>query len=94
MGFANGRHRKKRIQSLIQDQRLIEGHEQLKSYITNYYKRLFGAPEDSSFSLDETQVADIPQLSITENDLLTAPYTEEEVQEAIFFKWNTIKLWG
>jgi hypothetical protein len=37
-----------------------------------------------ALSLDETQIADIPQVSMAENDLLTAPYTEEEVQKAIF----------
>ena len=52
--IANGRHRKKRIQSLVQDEGLIEGHEQLKSYITNYYKSLFGPPDKSSFTLDES----------------------------------------
>jgi hypothetical protein len=57
---ANGRHRKKRIHSLVHENGLIEGHEQLKSYITNYYKDLFGAPVESSFSLDETQAEDIP----------------------------------
>jgi hypothetical protein len=35
-GIANGRHRKKSIQSLVQDEGFIEGHDQLKSYITNY----------------------------------------------------------
>jgi hypothetical protein len=59
-GMANGRHRRKRIQSLVQDEGQIEGHEQLKSYITNYYKGLFSHPEESSFSLDETQTDDIP----------------------------------
>ena len=34
--IANGRHRKKLIHSLIQDEGTIEGHEQLKSYITSY----------------------------------------------------------
>jgi mannosylglycoprotein endo-beta-mannosidase len=42
---ANGRHRKKRIHSLLHDNATIEGHEQLKSYITSYYKGLFGEPE-------------------------------------------------
>jgi hypothetical protein len=42
----NGRHRKKLIHSLIQEEGLIEGHEDLKSYITSYYKCLFGRPED------------------------------------------------
>jgi hypothetical protein len=82
--IANGRHRKKRIHSLVQDEGLIEGHEQLKSYITNYYKGLFGTSEESSFTLDETQTDDIPQVSEEENGLLTAPYSEEEVQKAIF----------
>jgi hypothetical protein len=59
-GIANGRHRKKRIHSLVQDDERIEGHEQLKAYITNYYKNLFGEPEVSTFSLEETQTDDIP----------------------------------
>jgi hypothetical protein len=63
---------------------LIEVHEKLKSYIKNYNKGLFGSREESSFSLDETQLADIPQVSIVENNLLTAPYSEEEVNKAIF----------
>jgi hypothetical protein len=83
-GIANGRHRKKRIQSLVQDEGLIEGHEQLKPYITNYYKNLFGLPVESSFTLDETQIDDIPQVSQEENAILTAPYHEEEVNKAIF----------
>ena len=40
--LANGRHRKKLIHSLNQDEGTIEGHEQLKSYITKYYKNMFG----------------------------------------------------
>jgi hypothetical protein len=39
---ANGRHRKKLI------------HVNLKSYITNYYKVLFGASKEGNFSLDES----------------------------------------
>jgi hypothetical protein len=58
--------------------------DNLKSYITNYYKNLFGAPEEGNFSLDETRTEDIPQVSTEENDLLTAEYSEEEVRKAIF----------
>jgi hypothetical protein len=43
---ANGRHRKKRIHSLVQDEGMIEGIDNLKNYITTYYKNLFGAPEE------------------------------------------------
>jgi mannosylglycoprotein endo-beta-mannosidase len=75
---------KKHVHSLVQDEGLIEGHEQLKSYITNYYKGLFGSSEEISFSLNETLTEDIPQVSMEENKLLTAPYSEKEVQKAIF----------
>jgi hypothetical protein len=34
--------------------------------------------------MDEARTEDIPQVSVEENDLLTAPYTEEEVRNAIF----------
>lgn len=63
---------------------MIEGHEQLKSYITNYYKNLFGAPEEGNFSMDESRTDDIPQVSDEQNGLLTAPYSEEEVRKAVF----------
>jgi hypothetical protein len=81
---ANGRHRKKRIHSLNQDEGIIEGQDKLKSYITNYYKNLFGASEEGNFFMDETQTDDIPQDSVEENNLLTAEYSEEEVRNAIF----------
>ena len=61
--LANGRYRKKRIYSLNQDEGLIEDHEQLKTYITNYYKNLFGKPEEGNFSMDESRTDDIPQVS-------------------------------
>lgn len=81
---ANGRHRKKHIHNLHQDEGIIEGHDQLKDYITKYYKSLFGAPEDGAFSLDESRTEDIPQVYYEENVFLTAPFTKEEVGKAIF----------
>nr|XP_045089534.1 uncharacterized protein LOC123497248 [Aegilops tauschii subsp. strangulata] len=84
-GVANGRLRKKIIHSLQQDEGTIEGHEQLKSYITNYYKNLFGAPEEGNFSMDESRTNDIRQVSDEEKSLLTAPYSEEEVRKATAF---------
>jgi mannosylglycoprotein endo-beta-mannosidase len=82
--IANGRHRKKLIHSLVQDEGTIVGHEQLKSYITNYYKDLFGEPEEGTFTLEESRTQDIPQVSAEENAFLTAPYSEEEVRKAVF----------
>ena len=73
---ANGRHRKKYIHSLHQDEGTIEGQTELKQYITDYYKTLFGPPEDSHMTLDEDRIGDIPQVSAEENAFLTAPFTE------------------
>jgi hypothetical protein len=81
---ANGRCQKKLIHSLVQDEDTIEGHEQLKSYITNNYKNLFGEPEEGNFSMDESRTDNIPQIFNEENAHLTAPYTEEEVKHAVF----------
>jgi hypothetical protein len=81
---ANGRPRKKLIHSLVQEEVTIEGHEQLKSYITSYYKGLFGASEELDVSLGESRIDDIPQVSVEENDILTTPYAEEEVRKVVF----------
>jgi hypothetical protein len=81
---ANGRHRKKHIHSLVQEEGTIEGQEQLKVYITNYYKNLFGDPDEENFTMNEAKIEDIPQVSPQETGLLTAPYTEEEVKKGDF----------
>jgi hypothetical protein len=64
----NERHRKNKIFQLEQEEGTIVGHENLKVYITEYYKKLFGSPAPSSVTLDEGRIDDIPQLSPTENN--------------------------
>ena len=58
--IANGKHRKKKIIQLEQDEGTILGHENLKSYISSYYKQLFGHPEASTVALYEYVIGDIP----------------------------------
>jgi hypothetical protein len=41
--LANGKHRKTRIYQLEDDTRIIDGDNDLKAYITTYYKGLFGS---------------------------------------------------
>jgi hypothetical protein len=74
---------KKVIRSLVLDEGTIEGHEQLKSYITSYNKSLFGTLEESNISMDESRI-DIPQVSVEENAILISPYSEEEVRNVVF----------
>jgi hypothetical protein len=81
--IANGKHRKKKIFQLEQDEGTIVGEENLKVFITEYYKKLFGEPAKNSVVMREDMVEDVPQLSPNENDILTAVFTEEEVFEAI-----------
>ena len=80
---ANGKHRRKKIFQLEQDEGTIIGHENLKVYISEFYKKLFGAPAVNKFSLLESENHDMPQLSSEENEILTAGYTEGEIHDAI-----------
>jgi hypothetical protein len=52
--------------------RTIVGENNLKVFITENYKKLFGAPAKNNFTLREDLVADIPQLTQEENDILIA----------------------
>jgi hypothetical protein len=64
---------------LEQQEGTIVGEENLKVYITEFYKQLFGASTPSNISLVEDAIQDIPQISVAENVILTAPFSEEEV---------------
>ncbi|KAJ1290602.1 hypothetical protein BS78_02G256700 [Paspalum vaginatum] len=86
--IANGKHRKKKIYSLENGTTKVEGHAELKSFITEFYKGLFGEPEDNSFTLDESINYDIDQVSSHENNLLTTDFSESEIKEAIFSMKN------
>jgi hypothetical protein len=80
---ANVRYRSKKNFQLKQGEGRIVCHENLKHFITEYYKNLFGAPEPNYFTLIEFQHDDVPQLSEEDNNILIANFTEEEVHEAI-----------
>jgi hypothetical protein len=82
--IANGKHRRKKIFQLEQYEGTIVGEENLKVYITEFYNKLFGAPTQNFFSLDESEINDIPQLTHQENEILIANFSEQEVYDAIF----------
>ena len=81
---ANGKRRKTRIFRLEQEEGIIKGVENLKRYITKYYKGLFGPSKQNNFSLDEYMIDDIAQVSNDENEILIASFSEKEVRDAIF----------
>ena len=53
--IANGKHRRIMIFQLEQEEGTIVGHENLKVYISEFYKKLFGAPGVNNFSLLESE---------------------------------------
>jgi hypothetical protein len=52
-------------------------------YITEFYKKLFGAYAPNNISMIESEVTEMPQLSYQENALLVADFIEQEVYDAI-----------
>lgn len=78
---ANGRHRKNKINKLVQDEGVIEGQDNLKEYITGFYKNLFGEPEITSLILGHEGV-DV--LSEAEQNFLTRKLSLEELKDAVF----------
>ena len=81
---ANGKRRKTRIFRLEQEEAVIEGEENLKKYITKYYKGLFGPSRKNNLTMDESRTEDIIQVTNEENDILIESFSEKGVQEAIF----------
>jgi hypothetical protein len=81
---ANEKRRKTRFFRLEQVEGTIEGEDQLQEYVTNYYKELFGKPERNNFSMDESLVEDVPQITPEENEALVAEFSEKEVPYVIF----------
>ena len=59
------------------------GQANLKVFISEYYKKLFGVPVPAAFSMIETMMEDMPQISPLENSILASTFTEKEVFDAI-----------
>jgi hypothetical protein len=77
--IASDKRRKQHIFRLEQEDETIVGDNKLKSYITRYYKNLFGKLVQSDISLHESRIDDIPH--VTEK---TAPFTMGEIKEVAF----------
>jgi len=82
--IANGKHRKTRIFQLEDDGKIIKGDEQLKKYITDYYRGLFGPSDISPLTMDESRMEDIPQVTDDDKEKLIANFSYNEIREAIF----------
>jgi hypothetical protein len=77
--IANYKHINKNIFQLEQDDGTIIGQENLKNYISYYYKTLLGPPIANHCDMDENMTQDIAQISTEENTILAATFSETEV---------------
>jgi hypothetical protein len=59
------------------------GKENFKTYISDYYKNLFGPPQPSSCTLVETVNQDIKQISDDENEILIAVRVRVETEDEV-----------
>lgn len=78
---ANGRKRKERIYSLNKDGEVIAGQQELVKFIANFYKNLFGPPEETEVRLHNLEMS---QLSEQQKDDLMRPFSMEELKEVVF----------
>jgi hypothetical protein len=87
--LANQRRRKKRIAVLegpLGDE-VTETHDMLP-IVVNYYKNLFKKEEITDISLDNSFWDPEDRVSSEENDMLDAPFTEEEIKSAVFDSYS------
>ncbi|KAK6160956.1 hypothetical protein DH2020_004337 [Rehmannia glutinosa] len=79
---ASGRRDRNRVEKILDDSGVwIEDEEAMKGVFTDYFQNLF----TSEPNLDMSRAIDAVDNKMTdeENDLLTRPFTEEEVTEAL-----------
>ena len=80
---ANGRKRKMQVSMLEVDGLEITNPVTLRDHITDYYKQLFGKAEVANMHLDPNLWPAHQQVSVEDNNMLTRPFTLEEVDLTI-----------
>jgi mannosylglycoprotein endo-beta-mannosidase len=81
--IANGRKRKRTMFSLKDGENTIQGTPALMEHATEFYKKLFGPVADSGVRLNDNIWDESEKLDETDRNLLNAPFTEEEIHQAI-----------
>ena len=66
---------------LIQDEGVIEGQQNLKEYITNFYKGVFGQPDISGIRLVGE---DFEKIDTEDVEMLVRPFDIKELELAVF----------
>jgi hypothetical protein len=80
---ANQRKRKKTISSLEENGEIFSNNSDMLEHGTDFYKKMFGKEPRGNFSLDENFWEENEKVSLEENQLLEAEFSEEEIKKAI-----------
>ena len=75
--------RKTTILSLEDEGIIIEENEQLKSYIEEYYRDLFGREPDSPIKLNQNIWMEEGRINENESAELTKPFSMDEIESAV-----------
>ena len=81
---ANQRSRKKRIEVLEGPNGLVEDQKGMMDIALNFYKHLFRREDKPRISLGQDFWRHEDLVSGSENELLTAPFSEGEIKEAVW----------
>ena len=76
--------RKKRIPALESPDGILEDTKGMLSHPVDFYKNLFGAEEELRVHLGENFWEEEDKVTTSENELLEASFTEDEIKAAIF----------
>jgi hypothetical protein len=82
---------KNKIISLEQEEGVTEGEENLKSFLTNYYKNLFGRPGDSNIRL---HVKNAKNINAEEAVFLKKPFSMDFFYKKVVFEMEHNKASG
>jgi hypothetical protein len=81
---ANQRSRKKKIECLESEAGLVYDQKGLMKVALDFYKNLFAKDPEPEIGLDQDFWEEEDKVSSSENKLLTAPFSESEIKEAVF----------
>ena len=81
---ANGRRRKNSMISLEYGAIIVEGTKNLLAHATEYYKNLFGLAPGNLCRIDENLWSHEERISSEDNDVLTKPFSIEEIKKSLF----------
>ncbi|XP_066365111.1 uncharacterized protein [Miscanthus floridulus] len=82
--LANQRARKKRISMLESDDGVLEENKDMLEHAMLFYNSLFGFEENLGVKLGDDFWEEGDRVTIQENELLEAPFFEEEIRLAVF----------